>query len=415
MKQSAYTKLLVALIAFSCLCCSCVKGTSEETKKNNETTDSEISSSFTEEDTDSKIDESSSDTQTWVSTPEETSEIVKPSSDDKDVKGIPSDNPAQPSNPNNPVTISDTLGTGNLTNGGFATGDKNYNYYVTHPSKERTAVVQEDKVSGATSQVYLTVPKTEPNVDYLCVSGDNLFLRENQDGRETFMIVKVDLKDGNFEVIDNGEISMLTIYGNNLYYCKGDALVSTDLNGENEKKLFESDHSAMPAKIAYCIMNSKIYFAEPAEFAKGGMFFGKLFSMDLDGSNKTAIPADVDVCNSELFMSDGELLYFYGNTAKEGMAYHSCKLDGSELTLIDKSNLVSMNFADGKHFKASEDELYVKKDSAGYNLEYNGNIRWAKIVIVGEDIYFIEKDSSDPEKLVTKRISINGGKETVLN
>ena len=74
-----------------------------------------------------------------------------------------------------------------------------------------------------------------------------------------------------------------------------------------------------------------------------------------------------------------------------------------------------MNFADGKHFKSSEDELYVKKDSAGYNLSYNGNIRWAKIVIVGEDIYFIEKDSSDPEKLVTKRISINGGKETALN
>ena len=132
--------------------------------------------------------------------------------------------------------------------------------------------------------------------------------------------------------------------------------------------------------------------------------------MDLDGSNQTKISVKADVCNNGVFMTDGDSLYFFGNSESEGIGLYSCRLDGSELTAMDKDMPRSMNFISGKYFMATGDELYMKKDASGYQLIDNADYRWAKICIVGDDIYYISQDPRDPDALpVMHRLPINGG------
>ena len=398
MKQSAYTKLLVAMIAFSCICCSCAKDPDSTSAKNSEATNTKISSVADEDDpSENTIDESSSDTQTWVSTPSNDSVPVK--------------DPSNPSPDNLRAPSGDTaaLGTGNLCNGGFATGDKKNAYYVTYAGN-RINIMMEDRSSGTKTPIYMTVPKDNPIVDSLNIVGDTLYFRENQDGTERFMLIKLNVVDGTYDMIADGEIDSFSVYKDNLYYAENCNLVKCDLDGQNKKVLYESKHSAVPPKIAYCITDNKIFFGSPCEYDKDGYFFGKLYSMDLDGKNQTEISCGADVCNSELFMSDGEMLYFFGNTEQDGIGFYSCKLDGSGLTAGDKDEPRSMNFVSGKYIMATDAELYMKKDSTGFELIDSGNIRWAKIVLVGDDIYFLEQNAKDPESApVMKRESMHGG------
>ena len=398
MKQNAYTKLIVAMIAISCLCCSCTKGPANEPGLESEPIES---SSIEDEDDLSKItsDESSSDTETWISDSSEDSDVVSPSDDVLTL-----------TDPQTPSSDTAKLGAANVSNGGFATGDGKFVYYATRPSADRAAVIQEDRATGMTSQVYLSVPKEGPAIDYLCVSGDYLFFRENIDDRESFDLVKVNLTDGNAEVIASGEIASMSIYKDRLYFADHCNLVATDFNGENKEVLYQADHDATPAELAYCFANGKIYFASPADYDKDGYFFGQLYSMDLDGQNQTKIKVNAGVCNSGVFMSDGDSLYFFGESEAEGMGLYTCRLDGSELTALDKDTPRSMNFVSGNYFMATDQELYMKKDASGYQLIDNADYRWANICIVGDDLYYISQDAKDPDALpVMNRLPIYGG------
>ena len=401
MKQSAYTKLLVAMIAFSCICCSCAKDPDSTSAKNSEATNAKISSSVDEDEpSENTNDESTSDTQTWYSTP--SNDNVP----DKDPSDISPDNLRTPATPNGDTAA---LGTGNLSNGAFATGDKQNAYYVTYAGN-RVTIMKEDRASGTKTPIYMTVPKDEPIVDSLNIVGDTLYFRENQDGSERFMLVRLNVSDGTFDVLADGEIDSFSVYKENLYYAENCNLVKCDLDGQNKKVLFESEHSAVPAKIAYCITDNRIFFAAPGDYDKDGYFFGKLYSMDLDGQNKSEIACGADVCNSGLFMSDGEMLYFFGNSEKDGMGLYSCKLDGSGLTIGDKDEPRSMNFVAGKYIMATDAELYMKKDSTGWEMIDSGNIRFGKIVLVGDDIYYIDQNTKDPNSTpVMKRESMHGG------
>ena len=398
MKQNAYTKLIVAMIAISCLCCSCTKGPANEPGLESEPIES---SSIEDEDDLSKItsDESSSDTETWISDSSEDSDVVSPSDDVLTL-----------TDPQTPSSDTAKLGAANVSNGGFATGDGKFAYYATRPSADRAAVIQEDRASGMTSQVYLSVPKEGPAIDYLCVSGDYLFFRENIDNRESFDLVKVNLTDGNSEVIASGEIASISIFKDRLYFAESCNLVSVDFDGKNKEVLYQADHDATPAELAYCFANGKIYFASPADYDKDGYFFGQLYCMDLDGQNQTKIKVKANVCNSGVFMTDGDSLYFFGESEAEGMGLYTCRLDGSELTALDKDTPRSMNFVSGNYFMATGSELYMKKDASGYQLIDNADYRWANICIVGDDLYYISQDAKDPDALpVMNRLPIYGG------
>lgn len=398
MKQNAYTKLIVTMIAISCLCCACTRGPAEAQDLESEVIES---STLDDEDNLSKIttEESVSDTETWLSeSSEETDAIVS------------SDDAQDPATPLTPSSDNGKLGAANVSNGAFATGDGKYAYYTTQPSADRAAIVQEDRTTGTSGQVYLTVPKTNPAIDYLCVSGDNLFFRESLEDRESYDIVKVNLIDGNFEVIASGEIDSLSLFKDRLYFSESCSLVSVDLNGENKEVLYKSGNDATPAKIAYCFSGGKIFFGAPGEYDKEGYFFGKLYSMDLDGSNQTKISVKADVCNNGVFMTDGDSLYFFGNSESDGVGLYTCRLDGSELTPMEKDMPRSMNFISGKYFMATNQELYMKKDASGYQLIDSAEYRWAKICIVGDDIYYISQDPRDPDALPQMhRLPINGG------
>lgn len=405
MKQFRYTKLIVAMLAFSFFCCACTNDKDTDSTRSKKSSREEISSTLGKEDTDLKndiIDDTTSDTQTWVSTPSD-------QADDTTVAD-PTDDILNLSTPQAPETDHSTLGTGNISNGGFATGDAENVYYVTFPTEDKITIVKEDRATGTKTPVYTTAPKTSPVVDSLNIVGDTLYFRENQSEKESFIIVKKDLKTEDFEVIDEGEIDSFSVYNGHLYYSDACDLVRSDLDGQNKTVLYDSEGSAVPAKIAYTFVGDQIFFATPAEYDKDGYFFGKLCSMDLDGKGLKEIPVDVDICNSEFFMYDGESLFFYGTTEKDGMCTYSCKLDGSDLTSGDPGLPRSMNFYGGKYIIANDQEIFLKKDSSGYELFDSGHIRWAKIVLIGNDLYYIDYDEAKTDTLpVMTRVSLLGG------
>lgn len=402
MKQSKYMKLIVTLLAFACFCCSCSteKGPDAKNRKDRE---SKITSSAEDKDiSDDQIEDSISDTETWVSEPSDNEDVVADTSD-----GVLNLSLPQPA-------ANSALGTANCSNGGFATGDEQNSYYVTFPSEDRIAIVKEDRASGTKTPIYTTVPKDAPNVDSLNIVGDALYFRENLSEKESFMIVKVNVNDSTFDVIDNGEIDSFSAYGDHLYYADSCNLVRCDLDGQNKTTIYESEHDAVPPRIPYCFIDGKIYFATPAEYEKDGYFFGKLCSMDLDGKNLTEINADVDVCNSEFFMYDGEKLFFVGTTEADGMCIYSCKLDGSDLESGDKGMPRSMNFIAGNYIMATDAEIFLKNDGNGYELIDSGNIRWSRIVLVENDLYYIDDDETKSNLPVMTRISLLGGPKEAL-
>ncbi|MBR5975015.1 MAG: DUF5050 domain-containing protein [Clostridiales bacterium] len=442
MKKIEYRKSLVMLVALACLCTAC--GEDNETTKGKKDKAADADISVTVEDSDDG-EEGSGEDDNGESTDGEngggaagngaTSGSDDPASDpstdhvteviddpdaqedpsDPSAKKDPSDNQSDPSGSATvPATEPSYLGAGNLANGGFATGDGKCNYYVIHPEDGVLAIVKETRATGSRVEIYRTSYKPGVVLDSLTLSGDALYFRENALDGEIFGIQKMDLSSGELECVTDGEISGITVCGDSLYFCRGSALVKCDLDGFNERVLFESNHSAMTAKVAFCISGGRIYFADPANFATGGMFFGRLCSMDLDGKDHAEIPAEVDACNDEIFFSDGERLFFYGNTDSDGSGYYSCKLDGSDLQLTAKASPTSRNISEDVDVVATPDELYVDKDGNGHELLYNGNIRMGRIVIVGDEIYFMGPDDTNRSTNVTKRIKIDGSDEAVL-
>ncbi|MBO4687448.1 MAG: DUF5050 domain-containing protein [Clostridiales bacterium] len=430
MKKIEYRKSLVMLVALACLCSAC--GEDNETKgKNGKASDSKITASLDESDDsgeEEKEDGNSEETATSATretkpTTDHVTEVI----DDTDasqepVEEDPSDGKKKDSDDSDPKTDPSTvpvtqpsyLGAANLANGGFATGNGTYNYFIVHPEDGILAIVQETRATGSKLEMYRTTYKPGVVLDSLILAGDYLYFREDALDGEIFGIRRMDLNTGEVECISDGAISGVTVCGDSLYFCRDSAIVKCDLDGYNERVLFEAKHSAMTAKVAFCIADGKIYFSDPTNFATGGMFFGKLYSMDLDGKNHTEIPVEAEACNEEIFFSDGERIYFFGNTDSDGTGYYSCKVDGSELEMTAKAAPTSRNISEDVDVVATSDELYVDKYGNGHELLYTGNIRMGKIVIVGDEIYFMGPDDSGRSSNVTKRIKIDGSDETVL-
>lgn len=399
MKRNAYNTTLLALVAFCCLCSACTGDPSQATNSETETTEASI----TIEDEDEIITPDFSDESSGDILPS-----VEPTTSDADV--LPSD--VVPSDPlQDPVTASVKLGSGNLANGGFATGDEKYVYFVSHGSSDRLSIFREDRATGEKTQIYQTVPKENVILDSLNLSGNTLIFRENQSESGTFAIYSLDLSSMEPSLIADADISNVTVYNGNLFYSKDGSLVRSDLDGKNEKALFTSEHSATTAKIAFSIADDKIYFADPENFANGGMFFGKIYSMDLDGNNKTEIPADVEACNEDIFFTDGKVLFFFGNTESDGSGFYTCNVDGSGLDMAAKAAPTARNICGKNTVTCDSHEVYVDKDGNGAELLFNEDMDSAGIVLIGDDIYFLGKEDG---KTVTKRISISGANETVL-
>lgn len=399
MKRNAYNTTLLALVAFCCLCSACTGDPSPATNSERETTEASI----TLPDDDEVIISNTAD---------ESDNNVVQSEEDLPSSEMDPQVDVTPSDPlNNTITSPASIGSGNIANGGFATADDRYVYYVGHTSSERLSIYSEDRTTGQKSQLYQTVPKDNPQLDCLNISGKNLIFRENQSESKTFAIYSLDLATMEPSLIDDADIANVTVYGDSIFYSKDGKLVSCDFNGENAKTLVEFDHSAMTAKVAFSIANNKIYYADQENFANGGMYFGKIYSIDLDGSNKTEINADVDACNDDIFYTDGKALFFFGNTESDGSGYYTCNVDGSGLDMAAKAAPTARNTSGKLTVTCDSHEVYVDKDGTGSQLLFNEEMASANIVLIGDDIYFLGKED---DKTVTKRISISGENETVL-
>ena len=376
-------RIIVALIALCCLGAGC--------KKAEETTKQTSKASETEATTIPTTEETTTIPTTDETTTEETSSEATEQSTEAETTASEEETTAATKAP---VADTISLGAGNITNHGFATGNSLYSFYVTHPSSDQEALTQEENASGEKKKLY-----TASSIDYLNLQGDALYFR---DGRNA--ISKLNVADGSCEKIYEGEITNLTVYGEYLYFSENSSLVRCGLDGSNKEVLFEEQHSSMPADVAFCITNDKIYFSDPTDFANGGFFFGKVYSMDLDGKNQTDFPSGVIACNGEMFFSDGKCLYFYGTSEDQSVSgYLRINLDGSDLRHVNRNSPTSINTAEGKEYLSVSEGLnlldadltptQILKDSIGDS---------AHFVIVGENIYYMNLAGT------TIRVSLDG-------
>ena len=456
MKKFKYTKLIASVIACACLFSACGEDSESTTKAEKKRSETEITSAVIEDDakdTEKKSDavtdnkggkensEKGSDKNTDNASENASENAPKKaqdkSADDQKNNATPlKDEPAKEpfdsivtddtaseakdpftdKGENTPATAAITLGAGNLANGGFATGDDQFVYYVTHLEDGRLTITQENRSSGEKNVIRTTSYSPNKTIDSLSVSDNVLYFRESggDDMSDvTYAIIKLDLASRESEAIYSGKISNVIVDGDSIYFSDDGAIKKIGTKNYDATELFKAEHSAITANIVFCIANNKIYYSDAANFATGGMFYGKIYSMDLDGQNKTVISSDVEAKNEDLFFSDGKALYFYGNTEKDGAGYFTMKLDGSSLDMISKAAPYSRNISENADVVCNSDELYVGKNSSDHQLLYTGKIDSAKIVIVGDDIYFMVRDDSG-SKLTLKRMTISGQNETVL-
>ncbi len=387
------SKLIIALIAVCCLSTACQKSDDKknsETTKASETTATTVQSSedttvttedtsATTEDTSATTEETSASTEDTKATTEETSAT----SDETPAKDV-------------------TLGFGNITNDGLATGNSKYTFYTYHPTANTVTLVQEDNASGEKKDLYTT-----SSIDSMNLLGDALYFRE-----ESSAVTKLSLADGATKKIYNGQVTNLTAYGDHLYFSENSCLVRCGLDGSNKEELFKAEHSSMPADVAFSIVNDTIYFVNPTDFATGGSFFGKVFSMDLDGKNQKDFPSGVSASNGELFFTDGEWLFFYGSSEDQSVfGYLGCKLDGSDFRHINRYSPSSINSANGKLFLSTSDGLNVLDKDMNPTQIFDEKIgNSARFSIVGENIYFMDETNT-----ATLRVSLDGKNKTVLH
>ncbi len=409
MKQFGYKNWIVAAIAFSCLCSGCSKPIETGDAKKQIKSDLDNTSIWIDENdvSDTSLNKSSENQDAALEIDVEDILASSESEKEKEESQDPS---------NSPVTSPISLGTANISNGGFATGDSQYSYYVVHPDKSTLSIRKEHRPTGQTEMIYTSPESANPLLDCLNLAGNALFFRQRVPNSDEYTIEKITVSGEDQKTVLQGHISNVTAYGNYLFYSKDGDILRSDLNGENEIELYVSDESSMDANPAFCIANDRIYFADPTDFAKGGMFFGRLISMDLNGGAFFDMGTPVTVCNKELFFSDGEFLYFYGNTEEGGAAYYRCNLDGTGLELVGKACPCSRNHVDGNDIIADTYELYRQNGPDGFTLIYSGFMDMGKTCIVGDEIYFMETDATKYESgTVTKRINMNSPKEDILD
>ena len=414
MKQFGYRNWIVAALALSLMCSGCTKAAETGAPAKQIKSDINNTSLWIDENdvSDTSLNKPSDDKDAYLDIDVDEIIAASESEAEKEKESEKDD----PDTSDDPVTSQINLGAANITNGGFATGDSQYSYYVAHPDKETLSIMKEHRPTGQTEMIYTSPESENPLVDCLNLAGNALFFRQRVPGSDEYTIEKITVSGEDQKTIAQGHISNVTSYGDYLFYSKDGDILRSDLDGGNEKELFVSDQSSMDGNPAFCITNDRVYFADPTNFAKGGMYFGWLISMDLDGGTFYDMGTPVEVCNKELFFSDGESLYFYGKTKDDGAAYYKCNLDGTGLELDRKASPCSRNYVDGNDFVADTYELYRQNGPDGYVLIYSGFMDMGKTCIVGDEIYFMDTDATKYESgTVTKRINLNSPKEDVLN
>lgn len=382
--------VIIALIALCCLGAGCKKSEETTTKQTNKASETEATTIQTTEET------TTIPTTDETSTEETSSEATEQSTEAETTASEEETTATEKA----PVADTVALGAGNISNHGFATGNSLYSFYVTHPSSDKEVLTREENASGEKKELY-----TASSIDYLNLNGETLYFR---DGRNA--ISKLNITDGSCEKIYEGEVTNLTLCGNYLYFSENSSIVRSGLDGSNKEVLFEEQHSSMPADVAFCIANDKIFFSAPTDFANGGFFFGKVYSMDLDGKNQTDFPSGVIACNGEMFFSDGKCLYFYGSSEDQSVTgFLRINLDGSDLRHVNRNSPTSVNITDGKEYLGVSEGLnLLDADLTPTPILTESIGASARFVIVGDNIYYMNAEGK------TMRVSLDGTNKVEL-
>jgi len=291
------------------------------------------------------------------------------------------------------------LGDGNIANGGFATGNKTYMYYVTHPTRNTNALKQERMDNGDVKEIY-----SAQGISNLILVEDTLYFCTYENTQAS--IVKLNTVSGEIETIyiTPDGIWNMEVYGNDLYFTSINGLMKCSIQGENPTNLFENGNI-----VPFCIVGDKIYYTDPQLFATGGFYFGKLMTMDLSGGEKTELVSSEVVENTYIF-SDGTWLYFWG-------------VDGFMRCGFNGENLQTISQYGGQFFNTLEHDIYrgtysdglfrYNNDSKDWDLILNGG--FDNLHLVGDWVYFTETNFGLYDSgVVTKRIRIDGTSETIL-
>ncbi|MBO4688031.1 MAG: DUF5050 domain-containing protein [Clostridiales bacterium] len=345
-----------------------------------------------------------------------------------------------------PVALPDEgrLGYGNSCNGSFATGNNKYHFFIVHPAKHIIAIQMENRSSGEAYLIYSPKPvkDIENSLDMLTLADQYLYFRENMTS-----IKRLDLTDFSVKEIAEGSITRLNQYGESLFFCKDGSIVRCDLDGSNEEVLFTATVGDPSCDIAFCVTDDKILFSDPKEESSDGLAYGKIYAMDLDGQNQEEILPDAIAGNTDVFFSDGENLYFYGQMPENPdmimlsdpdmtvigndfvvvdeqdddhddadtkiSGYFCVKLDGSETCFIQTCPDGSVNAVDGSIFWSVADTIFASGEDVEAIDEYDGIeivggddiVDW-KFVIIDDWVYYSYINPEGSGEARTRRSSL---------
>ena len=401
MKNKKITGLLALALASGMVLSSCGKSTGNKRSKKTKAEDSEIS-----------MTEDSEEPETTAQTPETGDVYFEPI--DQCLSDIQKGMVDAPETLENGVPVqidreAGQLGIGNMNNGGFATGDENYQFYVVHPIKYFTAIAMEDWSTKDEYYVYQVTPdpNAENSLDSLIYTGDSLYFRENSS-----VVKKIDLATHMVSPIIEGEVHLLTLYQGKLYYSLDGAIRRSDLDGKNEEVLYASKTSDENVSVSFCISGTQIFYCDPQERSDDGVYYGKLFSMNLDGSHLSELPIDAKIRNNDALICDGEKLYFDGTALyDDGTEYTgpmSVNLDGSDMFFYEIQDIDSkFNFLNGKLYIVANNRC-VEMD--GLNRtdvvlpdEEPGSVFAYGVTIVGKWFYVMSYNPAFSTEYVTDR------------
>ena len=263
-------------------------------------------------------------------------------------------------------------GAGNLANGGIAAESERFSYYIVQPNRHFDTLIREDKDSGKIKSLIST-----QSVSSLNLRGEELYYCAY-----TFIGRYDPIYDRDEHLYSSRSgVFHLVVYGDRMYFEEEKALVSCDLQGGDRQVLFEGSDYGIP----FCIVDDRIYFSDPQLMARGGICFGNLCVMELDGSGQTVLFSDAIVEDSYLF-SDGEWLYFEGIYQSAPGVMLRCRPDGSELTELYPYGGNSFNFFDGKLYRGDSSGLFFLNEAMEWEELFSGH--FSDISFVGDRLYY---------------------------
>ncbi len=272
------------------------------------------------------------------------------------------------------------IGSGNISNGGFATGNQKYTFYVSKNSMGESILWMQNNDSEEVKRIHSSTCA----VDRLTLAGEFLFYRSvepNQTGYDITISRYSFDKDGteiiySYHSFSQNGLDFVTIWDSSIFFSEEFRVLKCDLDGSNQTLLYESETrnrgvSSMPI----CVTKDKVLFVEPAYFVHGGSYFGEVYSMNHDGSNLTALGVQSD--SESNFFADGTWLYYMSSR---------CKLDGSEVeTLCDYTTQI--NCLNDDVFYGDYDKICLLGEDTNATISTSGN--WiGGFVIVGDRIFF---------------------------